>query len=427
LTPEAPAVLTLEQALARARQLNSDNLASDAGYERQRAAQMQYRGQMLPRISLSGSADWRDSSLKDIDLSGIISPSQIAPQLARISNNSYNLQTEFRHTLFSGFTLLNRYREQVLRVRGADATRQDVRQRVDSMVKQMFASVLYRQQIVADRKQAVQAFTQALEIARAREKAGENTALDLLRAQTELRNAEAQLVEAQTDLIQGEQNLRRLIHLPLPEVPETERLQLAGTLAERSFDLSLADVRVRALELRQDFVAAKLQSSSAKRGVQAARGSYLPSVETFANYSWRSSYYDWTRELKGWTFGVVTSFNIFDGAQRLGAVRAELADARTADIRLKELQYQILSQLGELFATLQQSRSAIGLHRASVELGTRGLEQARRMYQIGQTELEELINAQLALQRAQANLARALLENNVAVAQLEYACGEWPQ
>ena len=49
------------------------------------------------------------------------------------------------------------------------------------------------------------------------------------------------------------------------------------------------------------------------------------------------------------------------------------------------------------------------------------------MYQIGQTELEELINAQLALQRAQANLARALLENNVAVAQLEYACGEWPQ
>jgi hypothetical protein len=38
-----------------------------------------------------------------------------------------------------------------------------------------------------------------------------------------------------------------------------------------------------------------------------------------------------------------------------------------------------------------------------------------------------LINAQLARQRARENLARSLLENNVAVAQLEYACGDWPQ
>jgi len=49
------------------------------------------------------------------------------------------------------------------------------------------------------------------------------------------------------------------------------------------------------------------------------------------------------------------------------------------------------------------------------------------MYEIGQVELEDLINAQLSLQRAQLNYARALLENNLTVAQLEYASGEWTE
>lgn len=423
---DSPVALSLEDALARARSFNPDLLLADIAVERQKAVQAQYRGQLMPRVNVSASFDHRDDTLKDVS-TGLASGSIVNQRLSQ-NDTSRDARIEARQTVFSGFTLFNRYRQQVLRTRGGQVSREDVRQRIESMVKQNFASVLYRRQVLATREESVSVFTQTFEIATAKEKVGETTALDLLRAQTELHSAEAQLIEARTDLVQSEQAFRRLLRLPLPSAPETERLQLAGTLEERQFQLSLEDTRRRALGLRQDYAAAKLQRDASKLGVMAARGAYAPTIDVFANYGWRSSYYANNPDLlKGWTVGFAATMNIFDGLSRRGAIGAEMADARSADLKLEDLKYQILSQLGELFATLQQSRSALSLHRAAVDLSVRGLEQASRMYKIGQIDLEELINAQLALQRSRLNLARALLENNVAIAQLEYAGGEWPQ
>ncbi len=416
--------LTLDEALLRARRFNIDVQLAAEAVERQEAVKSQYLAQLLPRVNVLGSYDTREDGLKDISTNG----GSIINQRQSQASTSEDARIEARQTVFSGFTLINRYRQQLLLSRGIRNSRADAGLRVDSLVKQTFASVLFRQQLLVTRETSARSLARILEIVRARAQVGETTELEQLRAETELRSAEAMLFEARADLIRSEQNLRRLLRLPLPADPETERLLLVGSLDERDYPLSLEAACQRAMGLRHDYKAAGLQRDAAKLGVSATRGSFAPTVEVFANYGWRSSYYSNNpNTLKGWTVGATATMNLFDGFGRAGAVRASKSDARSADLKMQELKQQIISQLGELYASLQQSKAALTLHRSAVDLGQRGLEQADRMYRVGQAELEDLINAQLALQRAQVNLSRALLENNLTVAQLEYAGGELPE
>lgn len=417
--------LTLDEALVRARRFNLDVQLAAEAVERQEAVKSQYLAQLLPRVNVLGSYDTREDGLKDVSGSN---NSAIISQRQSQASTSEDARIEARQTVFSGFTLINRYRQQLLLSRGVRNSRADAGQRIDSLVKQTFASVLFRQQLLVTRETSARSLARILEIVRARAQVGETTELEQLRAETELRSAEAMLFEARADLIRSEQSLRRLLRLPLPADPETERLLLLGSLEERDYPLSLEAACQRAMGLRHDYKAAGLQRDAAKLGVSATRGSFAPTVEVFANYGWRSSYYSNNpNTLKGWTVGATATMNLFDGFGRASAVRASKSDARSADLKMQELKQQIISQLGELYASLQQSKAALTLHRSAVDLGQRGLEQADRMYRVGQAELEDLINAQLALQRAQVNLARALLENNLTVAQLEYAGGELPE
>lgn len=426
LEETSEAGLTLADALERARRFNIDVQLANEALTRQKAVQAQYFAQLLPRVNALASYDEREDSLKDVSSS--TNPGAITSQRQSQANESKDAKIEARQTLFSGFTLINRYRQQVLLSRGMRSSRLDALQRVESIVKQTFASVLFRQQLLETRAASVQSLSRILEIVKARHQVGETTELELLRAETELRSAEALQFEARADLIQSEQNFRRLLRLPLPTDPQATRLPLLGSLEEREYFLSLDEASQRALGLRADYKAAVLQREAAKIGVAATRGSFAPTIELFANYGWRSSYYSTNNDLlKGWTVGATATMNIFDGFGRANAVRASKSDVRSADLKLKGLKQQIISQLGELYASLQQSRAALALHRSAVELGQRSLAQADRMYEIGQAELEDLINAQLSLQRARINLARALLENNLTVAQLEYASGEWTE
>jgi len=423
---EEPTSMTLADALERARRYNIDVRLANEALTRQKAVQAQYFAQLLPRVNALASYDTREDGLKDVSSS--TSTTAITTQRQSQANESKDAKIEARQTLFSGFTLINRYRQQVLLSRGVRNSKLDAIQRVESLVKQTFASVLFRQQLLQTRSTSVQSLSRILEIVKARHQVGETTELELLRAETELRSAEALQFEARADLIQSEQNFRRLLRLPLPADPEGTRLQLLGNLEEREYLLSLDDACQRALGARADYKAAVLQRDAAKIGVSATRGSFAPTIEFFANYGWRSSYYSTNHDmLKGWTVGATATMNIFDGFGRANAIRASKSDVRSADLKLQSLKQQIVSQLGELYASLQQSRAALALHRSAVELGQRSLDQANRMYEIGQVELEDLINAQLSLQRAQLNYARALLENNLTVAQLEYASGEWTE
>ena len=116
-------------------------------------------------------------------------------------------------------------------------------------------------------------------------------------------------------------------------------------------------------------------------------------------------------------------WSIFDGLETRGRVGSLLAGQRAAEVRLDELGFQINSQLRELFAEAEQGRSSMDAQGVASELAGRALAQARRLQELGQVGLEQVLQAELTSRRAQLGLLDAVFNHNSIVAQIEFSVG----
>ena len=412
------AIWTISNAIERALSVNPEIQRADALKARQRGLKVQVRSDLLPKMSLLGSANGRDEGLIDRNPDEF---DQVPSEQTAITQDAYSGAVEFRQIVFDGLKRWNRYRQESLIYKGTEATSEDTKRKIVSFVKQAFDQLLYSISVVDIRKETVATFETILEIAQKKKAAGEVTDYEILRVRTELQSAVAELAESESNLIRAEQIFRRLLVLPQPVDSQYDRVKLAGKLKELPFDLSFGKSLGLALEKRGDLQAARYRWEAAKKGVNAAHGEWLPMLEVYANYSIRSSYFDENRELEGWTIGAVGQWNIFDGFLRSGVIATQKAEAKEAQIRYQELEYGITSHIQELYAQIAQSRSVINFHRISMDLGNESLQQAERLYEVGQVGFEEVLDAQIILRRSQINLSRALFNYNSALAQIEYA------
>lgn len=415
-----PESWSLAEAINRALQVNPDILFAAAATVKQQGLETQLKAELLPRVLLSTSLDTRDESLIDRAPGDLVLP---PTDQTAISRDRFDGRIELRQMVFDGAQRRNRYRQQVLQTEATLATQEDTERRTIASVKQSFDALLFYLSVLEIRRATVQTFETILDFAEKRKAAGDVTEFETLRVRTELKSAEADLAQTQSDLITAEQVFRRLLQLPQPAHSRKSRIELRGVLEEKSFGLTLENSLQIALTTRKDLQAARYQWEAARRGVAAAYREWLPTLEAFAHYATRSSYYDSDRQLDGWTVGVVGQWDIFSSFRRKGRLLSEKAEAAAAEIRLRELEYRISSRLHELYALLGQTRSVIDYHRASTAFGTKSLQQAERLYEIGQVGLEEVLTAQIALRRAQTNLSRSIYNYNSTLAQIEYSIG----
>ena len=186
------------------------------------------------------------------------------------------------------------------------------------------------------------------------------------------------------------------------------------------------DALNRADALQPEIISAREEMHAAKMKMYSALGDYLPRVDTFARYSVQSSYYDFDHTLDGWTLGVQGRWNLFDSFGREGAIKADKASLKASRVRLGDRRYRIASQVRELYAQLDAMRQAIEFQHESVRLGERTVREGERLDAVGMSGVEEVIDAQLSLRRAQIDLLQRVFENNRYVYELEYAIGtQW--
>jgi len=278
---------------------------------------------------------------------------------------------------------------------------------------------LMRQQILVTERRRVEGLQQIVDVTRRKREAGEIPEFEQLRAETELQAAVAEVAQARRELTDAEEIFRRLLQLPAVPGP----LQLEGQLRQRTFAMDFQSAVLAARNRRADLQSAQLQVDASKLQQRAVMGGFAPSLELFASYGVRSSYYDFNRRLDGWTVGAVGRWNLFDGGENLGRLRSQIAERRIAEAQLAEVQHQIDSQLSELFEALAQSAEAISAREQTLQLADRALRQARLLYEAGQTSLEQVLQAELSQRRAQNGLYQATLSYNVTVAQIEYSTG----
>jgi outer membrane protein len=410
---------TIERALQRALESNPDFLASKLEYERQQGVRIQVRAKLLPQINASASRDKRDEGLIDRTTNELNLPPN---QRSFVASSSYDARIELRQLVFDGFGAWNQAKQYKALEDESRLAMEGMAHRTVALVRQGFDAVLWRRDAAAKEQLRVGALQQIVDWTIKKHDAGEIPEYEKFRAQAELKLAEAERAQAQSNVAKAEQYFRRMLMIP-DETAAGKPLVLDGELKPRSLPCTLAEATNMAHTRRPDLAAAAARLKAARYSLRVARGDYLPRIEAYASYGARSSYFDESHRLEGWSGGAAARWNIFDGLENRGRIRTQLAGQRIAEVRLDELEFQISAQLRELYAEAEQWRSGIDAQTSATDLAGRALTQARRLQELGQTGLEQVLQAELTSRRAQLGLLEAIFSHNAIVAQIEFAIG----
>ena len=252
-------------------------------------------------------------------------------------------------------------------------------------------------------------------------KAGVSPAIDVLRAEVELKTQQQRLLVEVNQFAKDKLTLGRVIGLP-----PGQAFYIADVTPFTPYNGLTQEQALRvALLQRADYQSASRLLASADEAVKAAQAEWYPTVDV-------NGYYGVTGPTIGNSHGVflVTgslNFNIFNG----GRIHSDIEQARAARKQradeLADLRAQIDYQVRTAFLDIQSAADQVAVAQSNVELAAQTLRQARDRFVAGVADTIEVVQAQESVATASDNLISASYAHNLAKASLARALGQAEQ
>ena len=402
--------------------LETDNEALQAARWELNAAEAEVdeaRGKRWPEVGLGGRATRMDSSL-DLDITPLKAafggrlPASVPDRIEIQSRQFYNLSLNATLPLYTAGRI----------TAGIDAAKAGSQaaaavvltrsgQLYETLVQRYFGQVLATEAMRV-RQRTVNSFERHLQDTLRLEKEGLIARAERLRSDVALAEALRDLETARAQLSLARNGLAALLAgehpfeltTPIPPVPEPPDLQVMTALA-RDNNPVLAELRSR---LEQ-----------AEAGVQAARGTYLPTVAAFGRRELYTQ--DLTLQDPEWAVGVAANWTLFDGFQRSSIVGQRKAGAARIKALLADGTHQIQLLVQQRHQALLTAKARLTSFQATSELAEESLRAQKRGFEEGLASSLDVIDAELALSRVNLGELDARLEAWVALAGLYTAIG----
>lgn len=185
---------------------------------------------------------------------------------------------------------------------------------------------------------------------------------------------------------------------------------------------SLVDLRALALAQRTELKAAEAEIEADSARVDLAKREFYPDFQLSTGYNSM-----WDDSDMQWTVGV--GINIPLGhAKRHAAVSGARAEAMESRWRLQDLSLEIVKEVEQAYARVQEAYHLLGLHEDQLlPLARANLEVALTAYQARTGSLESLLRAERSLFETELNFEAARADYYRNMAALERAVGGWSQ
>ena len=330
--------------------------------------------------------------------------------------DNFRLALNVRYTVFDQLRRLNAVRGAGNAVEQADFGSNEARQRIRVETVSRFYGLFLAIQKVAVASEAVAAAEANAASMRARFEQGLLVESDLLAAEVQLASFRQQLIEGD-----GEVEIARAALAMLIQRPLSEPLTVEGTIPESEFpEVPLSAAIERALAERGELKTAQSATENAALQLRTARGSFLPRVDTFA--SWGQSGSKLTSGDPDTAIGVIVGVNLFDGGKhaRIGASRAELEAARSAEISTRD---RVTMEVVTAWHRARSARERIGVAARSAESATTAARIVSDRYNNGLTTITEQLRAQTALVSGRLALLAARFDYVINYAELMRSTG----
>jgi outer membrane protein TolC len=415
--------LSFRDALGVTRQQNQQLRAAQAQVERSRATRSAERGLYFPTITANGIYAHMNDRLF-VDLNGLrpllsaLNPAVPIPRLDAtvLQNDPYRIGLSALWTVFAGGSILAANRGAQAGVTVAEqeqraAEHGTMTELVDRYFKRRLSG-----DVLEVRQQALETLTRHLEDAHRLREAGQIARTDELRAEVARAEADREFKKARRDVDLASVALRSTLGNQLDALPTTPltliaKLEPLATFSGAAVNGNAAVARLAAMR------------EQARQGALAARGDLFPSVSVFGSNEFFRRGLNSTIDPK-WIVGVAVRWNVFDGFARVNRLRSardlEGALGFEHDRERNEVSALVQQRYDEYQSALEQYQSL----ETTLALAQESLRSERRAYEAAVGTSLDVVDAELALSRAQVDQLTSLYDLDLALARLLEASGQ---
>jgi outer membrane protein TolC len=404
-----PGALDLQYSLAFALDNNFAIRQAKERIRQQDGVVLEVRSSTIPNVSASGGYQ-RDAAA--------IGPTG--------EDRYWSFNITAKQTIYSGGGVSANVRSQQLTLDAAVLALQAVINDALLDVRTRFYTVLVNREKIKVQEQNTELLKRQLQDVKNRYEAGTVSNFEVLRAEVALANAQTPLITARNDYRLAIEELRRSLGFTTATDTSISKIpEFLGTLefTPTSFDLRSALTAAR--EQRPDLLRLKKLQTAAEEGVAARRAGYLPNVALFGAYDWRkaagSNSFPGDRD--GWTVGLSSTWNIFDGKATGGRVAQARSLLEQARLFVAEAQLSVDVDVRRAISTFQQANELAEASKKVVAQAEEALRLANARYNAGTATQLDVLTSQVDLTTARLNQLQAYYSYNVAVATTRKAMG----
>ncbi len=360
--------------------------------------------QLLPNVTIDGN--YTKYSKAQTSQGFVIQPNQSSSADLKVTQPIYNGGKDWSARR-QAYILLGRSRE------GLGFSK-------DTIVittAQAYFNLLKAKKNVGIKRAALKRAREQSDVAAARFKVGEVTKSAVLRADAETAGAEADLINAETNLTDAKTVLKRIIGSP-------EDFDVAEPPPGPEMTASLDELINTAYSQRRDYRQSTLDKKVAAEGIEFAKGGFYPSLRleglyTAGDQSPKTAFFQ-GQSLSG---SVVLTFPIFEGGLR----KAEVAQAKSvyaqADLVTLSLKRDIAVQVREAYDRLKALKAVTESFRKQVSFAEENYRMVFEQFKFGIATTVDVIDADTTLISAQSSLSNSTYDQAFAAVELKYNVG----
>jgi outer membrane protein TolC len=407
-TFEVPPKLDLEYALAFALDNNFDIRQAKERIRQQEGIILEVRSAQIPNVS---STAGYQRNADEISSNGL--------------DHSWAVDITARQVLFAGGGVTASVNSQKLALDAAVLELQAVINDALFGVRTRFYTVLVNRERIKVQEQNVELLQRQLQDVKNRFDAGTVSNFEVLRAEVALANAQPALITARNDFRLAIEELRQSLGFSTnSEANLTKVPEFLGTLEFKPATFELRSALSTAREARPDLKRLAKLTNAADEAVKARRAAYVPQVSAFGAYDWRQApAASGKSSLDGWTFGLQSSWSIFDGNATRGRVVQARSLLEQTKLALSEAELSVDVDVRRAISIFQQSTELAEASKKVVEQAEEAVRLANARFGAGTATQLDVLTSQVDLTTARLNQLQAYYSYNIAVAAVRRAMG----
>lgn len=283
---------------------------------------------------------------------------------------------------------------------------------------QAYYGVLLAARQVEVAEQAEKTAKSITERSQARYEAGVVVESDHLSARVRLAGREQELIRARNSLMIARAQLNTVMGvapdvLYEPENSTPKSGQVAG----------LSELEQTAIGNRPDLRRIEAQQSAQDFSVAIAKSSFGPRLTAFAAWEMDNPTFLAGGGGNNWLGGIELQFDLFQGGAKRAVLSREKAIAEKMDFLKKAAESAVKLEVRQAYYDQDSNRQQVEVARAAISQSQESLRIIQDRYDGGLLTVSELLSAEEASHRSQADYWQAVYQLEISSANLELACG----